>query len=324
MLKTIIRFLTPIVVLGVALVGGWGLLTVLGNADKAFEASRKAARASAMQQEEAPATQVAPPATPYPWLAKYDPANTIGARIHAPPGYERVQVDPDTLSYWLRNLPLKPPGTPVRLWNGQEKPFQGGHVAVVDIDVGNEDLQQCADAIIRLKAEYLYSRRRYRDIHFNFTNGTNVEFVKWAEGIKPIVNGDVVTWTRPRRDRTRDYSYDNFRAYLETVMTYADTASLAQELAPVGSPKVMQISNIFIQAGHPGHAAMVVDMCENRRNGAKCFLLAQGFMPAQDIHILRNTRPADTRIWPWYDVNFGPTLKTPDWQFTRHDLKHFK
>ena len=324
MAKSIIWFLTPVIVLCIALLAGWGILGALNRADQAV----LKAQANAMTATTSPASQPADagPIGPYPWLSHSDPANTIASRIPVPHGYERVQVDPDRLAIWLRNLPLKPDGAPVLLFNGKPAANQSAHVAVVDIDVGNKDIQQCADAIIRLKAEYLYSHRRYGDIHFNFASGANVGFSDWAKGLKPVVDGPRVTWPRPRRNTREDYSHENLRAYLETVMTYANTASLAGELAPVGSPKNMQIGNIFVQPAQGeryGHAVIVVDMAQGP-NGRKAFLLAQGFMPAQSIHVLKNPRPADAGIAPWYDVNFGPRLATPEWTFDRKDLKHFK
>jgi hypothetical protein len=311
-------------VLAVTLGAGYLLLGVFQQADRRHEESMKPTPATL----DASATSTAPAggsASPYPWVLSYDPSSSIEQRIPAPRGYERVaDLDPEGFAYWLRHLPLKPPGTPVLLYNGQLRSNQSGHVAVVDIDVGTRDLQQCADAIIRLRAEYLYSRQKYKRIQFNFTNGTTVEFGKWAQGIRPIVQGNEVTWTKPRPNAPKDYSYSTFRSYLETVFAYAGTQSLAQELAPVSPVTVMNIGNVFIQPGSPGHALIVVDMVENKRNGAKAFLLAQSFMPAQDIHILKNSRPADTGIWPWFDMNFGPQLTTMDWKFNRSDLKRFK
>lgn len=323
MVKTIIRFLTPPFVLAAALGAGYLLLTLFQQADQAHELAMKPP--PAILEDGHLSTQPATgPATPYAWVRSYDAANTLAARIPPPRGYERVEVDPEGFAHWLRNLPLKPAATPVRLYNGQDKPNQAGHAAVLDIDVGGKDLQHGANAILRLRAEYFYSRRKYGKIHNNFANGTAMEFGKWAEGVRPRFEGNTLTWTPPRRRAPKDYSYANLRAYLDQLFAYATPAGFAQELAPVSPVKLMNIGNVFAQGANGGHAVMVIDMAENKRNGAKCFLLAQSFTPAQDLHILRNTRPADQGIWPWYDVNFGPQLVTPDWKFTRADLKRFK
>lgn len=335
MLRSIIRFFVPLVVLAATLAGGWFLLNILTRAD---EVSRVAAHNSGTIHASNAASQpTTRPTSPYCWLGRYDPANTIATRIPVPRGYQRVEVEPDSgFAYWLRNLPLRPDGTPVRLFNGQPKANQNAHIAVVDIDVGNKDLQQCADAIVRLRAEYLYYRaaRLMADsptaasnwlakIHFNFTSGDNVDFLRWGLGQRPSVQGNAVTWTKPPRRTPSDYSYANFRSYLDTIFTYAGTASLAKELAPGGALKNMRIGDVFIVGGSPGHAVMVVDMIENPRNGAKAFLLAQSFMPAQDIHILKNLRGADAGIAPWYDVRFGGNLVTPEFTFSTRDFKRW-
>ncbi len=53
---------------------------------------------------------------------------------------------------------MKPAGAPVLTYTGAPKWRQDVHVAVIDIDVGKRDLQQCADAIMRLRGEWLYGR----------------------------------------------------------------------------------------------------------------------------------------------------------------------
>jgi hypothetical protein len=50
-------------------------------------------------------------------------------------------------------------------------------------------------------------------------------------------------------------------------------------------------------------------------------MLAQSYMPAQDVHILKN--PAKWRSTPWYELDFGEELRTPEWTFHKEDLKRF-
>jgi hypothetical protein len=323
MVKDIIRFLMPFLVIPAALGAGYLLLIVCQQADQRHALTIKPP--PAILTDDHPSSMPASnPSSAYAWAKSYDPATTLQARVGPPRGYERVEVDPEGFAHWLRGIPLRPAGTPVKFYNGQEKPNQAGHLAVVDIDVGDKDQQHGANAIIRLRAEYFFSRQKYGKIHYNFTNGTSVEFTRWAEGIKPLIEGNTLNWTKPRRNAPKDYSYASLRAYLDVIFPHASAASLSQEMAPVGAVKLMNVGNVFIQPSGGGHAVLVVDIAENKRNGAKCFLLAQADSPAQDIHILRNTRPADQGIWPWYDMNFGPQLATPDCKFNRADLKRFK
>jgi len=61
-------------------------------------------------------------------------------------------------------------------------------------------------------------------------------------------------------------------------------------------------------------------MAENAE-GKKIFMIAQSYMPAQDIHILKNFN--DSNSSPWYSVDFGDSLITPQWDFYATDLKRF-
>lgn len=95
---------------------------------------------------------------------------TIQDRFLIPEGFARVQTDSNSFTHYLRLLPLKAAGEKVRLYSGKIKSSEGVYCAVVDLPVGNKDLHQCADAVIRLRAEYLWQQKKYKEIHFNFTN----------------------------------------------------------------------------------------------------------------------------------------------------------
>src|SRR5688572_11354147 len=90
----------------------------------------------------------------YPWL-NGKTGEALSSRFPAPRGFRRVPAAADSFGVWLRGLPLKPGRPAVLLFDGALKGNQDAHEAVLDIDVGDEDLQQCADAVIRLRAEYL-------------------------------------------------------------------------------------------------------------------------------------------------------------------------
>lgn len=227
-------------------------------------------------------------------------ANNLAARIPAPQGYKRVEVTEGSFAHFLRNLPLKPAGSNLHYYNGQvkERKYAG---AVVDMDFGKSANEQCADAIIFLRASYLWKTRQYAKISFNFTNGFKAEYAKWAQGYR-IRNNK--TWVKTQK---ADYSYQSFRKYLHLVFQYAGTASLSQELKPIGRcwATDIQAGDVIIKGGFPGHAEIVVDVAENEK-GERVVLLAQSFMPAQEIEIFPQ----------WFSPSAnGTRLVTPAWTF---------
>ncbi|MBM3273638.1 MAG: DUF4846 domain-containing protein [Candidatus Sericytochromatia bacterium] len=253
----------------------------------------------------------------YPWLA--EPAlagNALDRRIPPPGGFVRLPEAPGSFAAWLRELPLKPGRPAVRLYDGRLKGNQRAHVAVVDLDLGPRDLQQCADAVIRLRAEYLYSAGKAADIAFDFTSGDRAPFSKWMAGWRPAIRGSRVSWNRRGRP---DSSHAALGSYLEVVMSYAGSYSLARELRPV-RPQAMRIGDVLVQGGFPGHAALVVDMAEDPHTRRKVFLLAQSYMPAQEAHVLKN--PEARAGGAWFEVEgFAGGLATPEWDFTADHLR---
>jgi hypothetical protein len=99
---------------------------------------------------------------------------------------------------------------------------------------------------------------------------------------------------------------------MNLVFAYAGTYSLERELDPVPLAGV-QIGDVFIKGGFPGHAVLVADMAENTETGEKRLLLIQSYMPAQEMHVLKN--PAAPDGTPWYPAAFSGPLVTPEWTF---------
>lgn len=223
---------------------------------------------------------------------------TVKNRFVVPDGFKRIESSDNSWGSHLQNLPLKPHGSKVKLYNGELKYNTSAYMAVVDLPIGKKDLQQCADAVMRLRAEYLFSQKKFGEIEFLFVNGKRANYITYLNGKTPNTT--------------------NLWSYLEYVFSYASTLSLNKQLNQK-SVKDLEIGDVFIKGGSPGHAVIVVDKCVNSEGEVR-FMLAQSYMPAQEIQILVN--PIDTNS-PWYDVNFGEILMTSEYTFTKNQLKSF-
>jgi hypothetical protein len=224
-------------------------------------------------------------------------AETLEARFAAPAGATRVAVADGSFGDFLRRLPLKPRGAAVHLYDGSDKPRQDVHAAVVDLDVPPRDLQQCADAVMRLWAEYRYARGAVVAFH--------------PDPGRPRA----LTFDAGSRDRRA------FDKWLIRVFADAGSASLQAELRAVGAAGA-QPGDVLIQGGYPGHAVLVLDVAAGA-DGRRWLLLGQSYMPAQEFHVLRNREASS----PWYDaasLSAASGLATPEWRpfFTR-DLRRF-
>ncbi|MFT6000726.1 MAG: hypothetical protein ACI81P_003189 [Neolewinella sp.] len=247
-----------------------------------------------------------------------DPAGTtIAARFPTPAGYTRTTYNDAAFGHYLRHQPLKPQGTKILLFSGVEKGNQTAHAAVLDVDVENRNLQQCADAVMRLRAEYLYEQERFADIHFNFVSGFNAEYRRWRKGERIRVKGNHVDWTAGSGATP---GYKSFRKYLTMVFSYAGTASLVHELKPKDKADI-GVGDVLIKGGSPGHAVIIVDKSVNDTTGEVLVLLAQSYMPAQDIHVLVNPARRDGN--PWYSVteDFGDWIRTAEYGFAGDALR---
>ncbi len=222
-------------------------------------------------------------------------AKYLSGRINCNTGYQRLKVDSNSFTYYLRNLPLKHSDSLVRYYNGNTKQKREVYCAVVDMPISKQDLQQCADAVMRLRAEYLYKQKKYADISFRFVgDGKMHTYLSYVGS---------------------DYSYLKFRKYMEHVFSFANTASLKKQLKSIPFYK-MQAGDVLVKTGNPyGHAVMVVDVSTNAK-GEKEYLLAQSYMPAQETQILLN--PATST--PWYGKPSGSVISTPEWTFDSTDL----
>ncbi len=242
---------------------------------------------------------------------------TLEERIRVPEGYERVSAEVGSLTEFLRKYPLKKHGSPVLLYDGSEKRNQEAHVAVFELPIEEQDLQQCADSVMRVYAEYYWATEQYEKIRFHFTNGFLAEYSKWRDGYRISVNGNDVSWVKSAE---YDASYDTFVKYMRIVFTYAGTLSMEQESEQIEVSDV-RVGDVILKGGSPGHVVMIVDMCENEQ-GEKAYLLAQGYMPAQEFHVLKNPLHEEN---PWYYAKeLAGNISTPEYSFWEGSLKRLE
>ncbi len=244
--------------------------------------------------------------------------STVKERINTPAGYSRVSTTVNSFGNYLQNLKLKLDGSPVHYFDGRIKYNNNVYIAVIDMNIGNKDLQQCADAVMRLRAEYMYQNKMENKIHFTFTNGCRVDYCKWMQGYRIVFAGNKTNWVK-KEDPSN--TYESFLRYLDLIFTYCGTLSLSRELTKVNYLD-LKAGDVLIKGGSPGHAEIVMDVAQNKE-GKKVYLLAQSYMPAQETQILTN--PNNPDISPWYELSVDKTeIITPEYNFTVSQLMRFK
>ena len=247
----------------------------------------------------------------YPWRTGSPSATErLDGRFRAPPdGFTRVAVGARTFGAFLRSLPLAPSGAKVVDYAGRSLHEDGHHpniAAVVDIDVGTSDLQQCADAILRLDAEWRYGLGE-RDITYRAVSGQRLTYRSWLAGDRAVVHGNDLAFTRLAAPHADDHAL--FRGWLDDVFRWAGTGSLARDAKKV-ERKDLAPGDLFVLTGAPyGHAVLVLDVAKDE-HGRVALLLGQSYMPAQSFQVLQ----PDARS-PWFVV--APedvAVTTPFWR----------
>ncbi|HZY36722.1 MAG TPA: DUF4846 domain-containing protein [Mucilaginibacter sp.] len=232
--------------------------------------------------------------------------DTVSNRFKVPDGYHQVVATPGSFAEYIENLPLKPAGAHTLTYKGAAAATDPFTAAVVDMSVGKEDLQQCADAVMRLRGEYLYHQKRYTEIAFHFESGFRCGYIQYANGYR-YVKG---RWLLKAKT---DYGYKTFMNYMNLVFAYAGTPSLEKGLYKVTDPEKLKAGDVFIKGGSPGHCFIVMDVAENSQH-KKLFLLAQSFMPAQNIQVLQYEEN------PWFSMD----VKTGIWYGNLVDMAYLR
>lgn len=143
---------------------------------------------------------------------------------------------------------------------------------------------------MRLRAEYLYETKSTNEISFIYSRNKTYKISSLC-------------------------SRQQLEKFLHLVFAYCGTYTLESQLKKKDIHNI-QPGDVLIRGGSPGHAMIVADVAENE-NGKRIFLLAQSFIPAQNIHIVKN--PNNQLLSPWYSIN--EIIKTPGFTFKNTELK---
>jgi hypothetical protein len=214
--------------------------------------------------------------------------------------------------YFLQHLPIV--DQPITDYKGKPINYQQKHVGIIPYDVGKADLQQCADALMRLRAEYLFLQKRYDEIGFHFVSGDYYSWNDYCNGLRPVVKGSGIKFITAT---LAEKNHESLRLYLNIVYNYASTLSLAKELLPANN---FEIGTVVIHPGSPGHCFIIIDEARNTA-GEKIYKLAEGYTPAQSIYVLRNLNEPGRS--PWHQLKTG-VIETASYKFDSYKLAKFE
>lgn len=244
---------------------------------------------------------------------KDEPAGTLLSHKTSTASPEVKEVpDQNSWPYFLQHLP-ETKGL-VLDYRGNPVPDQQKHASLIAYDVGTSDLQQCADALMRLRAEYLFGQKRYSEIHFHFVSGQDYSYLDYCNGKRPVASGNNVRWTNGAATAV---NHQSLRNYLDFVYAYASTISLAKELKNADS---FAIGTVIIHPGSPGHCFIIVDEAKTP-SGDKLFKLVEGYTPAQSIYVLQNL--SEPQLGVWHRLSKGE-INTASYSFSSYQLKTFE
>jgi hypothetical protein len=226
-------------------------------------------------------------------------SDTLIERYPTPAGWHRAEAN--DFGEFLRASPLAASGTPVRSFAGDVIQHRYAD-AVFELDVGTKDLQQCADSVLRLWAEYIRDKQpeQLPHLHFHATSGDDMPFARYQAGERfRVDNSDRLALV------PASFSSDEvrWRTYLSDVFTYAGSRSLARDTSAAA---MVQPGDVLVDPGSPGHVVLVLDVATDI-DGSTRYLVGQGFMPAQSFHVL-----IDDDGSPWWRADQG-LLRLPSW-----------
>ena len=141
-------------------------------------------------------------------------------------------------------------------------------------------------------------------------NYSNISFL--------AANGNILSYDGEK-------SKESLKDYLREVFRVANTYSLSRQMDERELADI-QPGDVFVypapNSNSYGHAVMVADVAQNQNTGKKAIMLVEGFIPARNIHVMRNSQ--DSSVSPWFILDEeSDTYSFSLFQFRNTDLKCF-
>jgi len=247
----------------------------------------------------------------YPWLAYTEntgPLTTLDQKFPTPEGFTRVDASKGSYAAYLRGLPLRTDRAEVRLYTGREVRMPSA--GIIPLDLGKRDVHQCADSVIRLHAEWLWTSGKAMDASYHYTSGDVAKWADWRRGRPLRVKGREVVHVDARKAPN---THKAFRRYLTSVFMYASTRSLHRDATRVTEPASLAAGDFLLQSGAPGHVVMLLDVATHP-DGRRVALIGQGFLPAREFHVIEGSRSTTVDgVWFVLPQDEGDVVATPTW-----------
>lgn len=213
-----------------------------------------------------------------------------------------------TIEEFMRSLPVRPTDAKVKLYTKEEREKQDSHIAIFNLPVDSRNLQQRGSSMMRLYAEYYWTNHDYDNMKYHLLDNFPMEYERWTKGDRLNYQNKAFSWYSSAK--TGD-SYETLLEYLEYYFSYTGMSTLLAESHEADVSNI-SVGDFFVDEKKE-NAAMVVDVAVDE-DGDRCFLLASGGTPAQEIEILKNPAHED----PWYYVSeLKDTFQTPDFELTK-------
>jgi hypothetical protein len=236
--------------------------------------------------------------------------STLSNRFVVPKEFTRTTLEPESIGHWLRMLPLAAPGTVVADANGKPTiaTTAGFVAAVVAIDMHAED---SADALLRLHAEWRFSKGKSDKIAYISNSGRAMPFSRWLAGERIVLKKQNWDWAFIATPASGS-EYADLRNFLDAAYQWVDPRALAIQGKVLDSTD-LEPGDYFVHAGKDPTLVIVLDVAKNVQ-GEPALLLGHVAAPRQNMYVMRaSTESAWFMPRPTKDIT-APGLKPFVWK----------